>query len=166
MSNQRVFSVLLSCKQISKKFDNLRETKIGGEEQNHPQSFFKILLSFILIRHFLTCKYVKFQIMPMCLTLDIGAFINLSCLFFPKLYIIIWRPEKNQRRYVVTTEGLRCHFGSMESMHNKYDLSFEFLVIESRAMILKSEFKLELIFILVYSFRNDYHYGSALDTSN
>ena len=47
--------------------------------------------------------------MGMCITLS--ASVTLNFLFFPKLYIIIFKPEKNNRALFTTNKYIRCHIG-------------------------------------------------------
>ncbi|CDW57919.1 glutamate receptor, metabotropic 5 [Trichuris trichiura] len=48
----------------------------------------------------------------MCICFSLSASVALVLLFFPKLYVILWRPEKNVRSYFKTTTTIRCHFGA------------------------------------------------------
>uniref|UniRef100_A0A5S6QBM5 G_PROTEIN_RECEP_F3_4 domain-containing protein n=1 Tax=Trichuris muris TaxID=70415 RepID=A0A5S6QBM5_TRIMR len=48
----------------------------------------------------------------MCICFSLSASVALVLLFFPKLYVILWRPEKNVRSYFKTTTTIRCHFGT------------------------------------------------------
>lgn len=59
-----------------------------------------------------------FQILSQCISLSISALINLIFLFFPKLYIVLCKPEKNTRSFFTTTKNLRCHFGSTYLLQN------------------------------------------------
>ncbi|KAK7086851.1 Metabotropic glutamate receptor 1 [Halocaridina rubra] len=52
----------------------------------------------------------KIICMSMCTSLS--ALVILILLFFPKLYIILLRPEKNDRSAFKTTTNVRCHIGS------------------------------------------------------
>ncbi|MPC46270.1 Metabotropic glutamate receptor 5 [Portunus trituberculatus] len=59
----------------------------------------------------------KIICMSMCTSLS--ALVTLVLLFFPKLYIILFRPEKNDRSAFKTAKTVRCHIGSS----NKTSLS-------------------------------------------
>ncbi|XP_071549706.1 metabotropic glutamate receptor 5-like isoform X2 [Panulirus ornatus] len=52
----------------------------------------------------------KIICMSMCTSLS--AMVTLVLLFFPKLYIILFRPEKNDRSAFKTATTVRCHIGS------------------------------------------------------
>ncbi|XP_069186198.1 uncharacterized protein [Procambarus clarkii] len=52
----------------------------------------------------------KIICMSMCTSLS--ALVTLVLLFFPKLYIILFRPEKNDRSAFKTATTVRCHIGS------------------------------------------------------
>ena len=53
-----------------------------------------------------------FQALTASFTFSISASIALSLLFFPKIFIILLRPEKNVRSSYTTTKLIRCHFGN------------------------------------------------------
>jgi hypothetical protein len=38
--------------------------------------------------------------------------VTLVFLFLPKMYIILLRPEKNNRAHFTTSKSIRCHIGS------------------------------------------------------
>jgi hypothetical protein len=46
----------------------------------------------------------------MCVTLS--ASVTLVFLFMPKLYIIVLRPERNNRALFTTSKSIRCHIGA------------------------------------------------------
>ncbi|XP_048507154.1 metabotropic glutamate receptor 1-like [Athalia rosae] len=48
--------------------------------------------------------------MSMCVTLS--ASVTLIFLFLPKLYIIVLRPERNNRALFTTSKSIRCHIGA------------------------------------------------------
>jgi hypothetical protein len=60
----------------------------------------------------------SFKVITLCLSTSFSAIVLLTFLFVPKVYIIIFEPEKNQRSMFVTSKELRCHFGS--NPQNKY----------------------------------------------
>lgn len=51
------------------------------------------------------------KVITMCLCISFSAIVALVLLFFPKLYIILLRPEKNNRSAFTTTKDVRCHIG-------------------------------------------------------
>lgn len=53
-----------------------------------------------------------FKVITLCLSTSLSATVILVFLFFPKVYIIIFHPERNQRSAFATSKDLRCHFGS------------------------------------------------------
>ncbi|KAL7071454.1 hypothetical protein ACQ4LE_009222 [Meloidogyne hapla] len=59
-------------------------------------------------------------------TFSLLASIALSLLFFPKCFIILFRPEKNVRSSYTTTKLIRCHFGNAQSTFtdSKHGISF------------------------------------------
>ena len=48
----------------------------------------------------------------MCLAITLSASVALILLFFRKIYIIVCKPEKNNRSAFTTTKDVRCHIGS------------------------------------------------------
>lgn len=44
------------------------------------------------------------RIVSLALSLSLGAFVQLGCLFFPKVYIVLFKPEKNTRDAVMSTK--------------------------------------------------------------
>ncbi|RNA13570.1 Metabotropic glutamate receptor 1 [Brachionus plicatilis] len=53
-----------------------------------------------------------FKVITLSLSISFSATVILAFLFIPKVYIIIFEPEKNQRSAFTTTKNLRCHIGS------------------------------------------------------
>lgn len=53
-----------------------------------------------------------FKVITLCLSTSFSATVILIFLFLPKVYIIIFEPEKNQRSAFATAKEIRCHFGS------------------------------------------------------
>lgn len=49
------------------------------------------------------------KILTMCLCISFSAIVALILLFFPKLYIILFKPEKNNRSFFTTAKNVRCH---------------------------------------------------------
>ncbi|XP_063608804.1 uncharacterized protein LOC134782996 isoform X3 [Penaeus indicus] len=52
------------------------------------------------------------KIICMSVCTSLSALVTLVLLFFPKIYIILFRPEKNDRSAFKTTTTVRCHIGS------------------------------------------------------
>ena len=52
------------------------------------------------------------KVITMCLAITLSASVALVLLFFPKIYIIICKPEKNNRSAFTTSKDVRCHIGS------------------------------------------------------
>ena len=55
------------------------------------------------------------KVITMCLAITLSATVALVLLFFPKVYIIICKPEKNNRSAFTTSKDVRCHIGSAAS---------------------------------------------------
>ena len=53
-----------------------------------------------------------FKVITLCISTSFSSTVILAFLFVPKVYIIIFRPEKNQRSAFATSKELRIHFGS------------------------------------------------------
>ena len=53
------------------------------------------------------------QVITMSVSVSLSASVALVLLFFPKVYIIIWAPEKNTRSAFTTSKDVRCHIGSI-----------------------------------------------------
>ncbi|KAI6203700.1 G-PROTEIN-RECEP-F3-4 domain-containing protein [Aphelenchoides besseyi] len=54
--------------------------------------------------------------LTMSFTFSISATIALGLLFFHKIYIILFQPEKNVRASYTTTKLIRCHFGNSQGL--------------------------------------------------
>ncbi|GIY57906.1 metabotropic glutamate receptor 1 [Caerostris darwini] len=73
------------------------------------------------------------KVITLCLCISFSAIVALVLLFFPKLYIILLRPEKNNRSAFTTTKDVRCHIGgyptaatvSRNSSHSTSEFSLE-----------------------------------------
>ena len=52
------------------------------------------------------------KVITMCLAISLSATVALVLLFFPKVYIIVCKPEKNNRSAFTTSKDVRCHIGS------------------------------------------------------
>ncbi|KAL4233562.1 Metabotropic glutamate receptor 1 [Mactra antiquata] len=53
------------------------------------------------------------KVITMSVSVSLSAYVALVLLFFPKVYIIIWAPEKNTRSAFTTSKDVRCHIGSI-----------------------------------------------------
>ena len=53
-----------------------------------------------------------FKVVTLSLSISFSATVIVAFLFIPKVYIIIFEPEKNQRSAFTTSKNLRCHIGS------------------------------------------------------
>ena len=51
----------------------------------------------------------------MCLSMSLSALVALALLFFPKIYVIVCKPEKNIRSHFTTSKDVRCHIGGPNS---------------------------------------------------
>lgn len=55
---------------------------------------------------------VHLQVITMCMCVTLSASVTLIFLFLPKLYIIVLRPERNNRALFTTSKSIRCHIGA------------------------------------------------------
>lgn len=51
------------------------------------------------------------KVTTLCLCISFSALFALFLLFFPRCYIILFKPEKNNRSFFTTTKNVRCHIG-------------------------------------------------------
>lgn len=72
------------------------------------------------------------KVITLCLCISFSAIVALVLLFFPKIYIMLFKPEKNNRSYFTTAKNVRCHIGyvptmgvSRHSSHSTSDFSME-----------------------------------------
>lgn len=67
------------------------------------------------------------KVLTMCLSISFSAIVALILLFFPKCYIMIFKPEKNNRSYFTTAKNVRCHIGYVPtvgiSRHSSHSVS-------------------------------------------
>ncbi len=63
------------------------------------------------------------KVITMCLAITLSATVALILLFLPKIYIIICKPERNNRSAFTTSKDVRCHIGSTaaRSLSNSQD---------------------------------------------
>ncbi|XP_031783306.1 metabotropic glutamate receptor 1 isoform X1 [Nasonia vitripennis] len=52
------------------------------------------------------------QVITMCMCVTLSASVTLVFLFMPKLYIIVLRPDRNNRALFTTSKSIRCHIGA------------------------------------------------------
>ncbi|XP_054272576.1 metabotropic glutamate receptor 1-like [Macrosteles quadrilineatus] len=67
------------------------------------------------------------KIITMCVCVTLSGMVTLVFLFMPKLYIILVRPERNNRALFTTSKEIRCHIGTVASGNLKaatYPLPF------------------------------------------
>lgn len=57
------------------------------------------------------------RVLTMSISISLSASVSLVLLFFPKIYVIVWAPEKNTRSAFTTSKDVRCHIGSI-SFHS------------------------------------------------
>lgn len=60
---------------------------------------------------------IWFQIMASCVGSSLNALIMLVFLFFPKLYIIFFVPEKNKRKKFIFNQKKFCYTTQEELLH-------------------------------------------------
>ena len=54
------------------------------------------------------------KVITMCMAITLSASVALILLFFPKIYIIVCKPEKNNRSAFTTSKEVRCHIGTTQ----------------------------------------------------
>ncbi|KAK2154042.1 hypothetical protein LSH36_278g01000 [Paralvinella palmiformis] len=70
-----------------------------------------IWLAFIPI-YFGTLNSFQIQVTTLCVSISLSAFVALLCLFTPKMYIIVFQPEKNVRRLTMNSTTYKKGPGS------------------------------------------------------
>lgn len=55
------------------------------------------------------------KVITFCISIILSAVVTWVFLFVPKLYIILLRPERNNRSFFTTDKTIRCHIGSRVS---------------------------------------------------
>lgn len=55
------------------------------------------------------------KVITLCMCVTLSATVIWIFLFIPKLYIILFQPEKNNRALFTTSKSIRCHIGSKVS---------------------------------------------------
>ena len=78
-----------------------------------------------------------YKAITLCLSTSFSATVILVLIFFPKVYIILFKPEKNQRSAFATSKDLRIHFGSSVPSHKDSSIDadrylFDLVLISSR----------------------------------
>ena len=86
-------------------------------------------LAFVPI-YFTTAKKIEIRLATLCFSISLSATVSLACLFTPKLYIILLRPERNVRQSMMGSKASSKHNSYNSSQHrmdsqsqsdNKYD---------------------------------------------
>lgn len=54
---------------------------------------------------------ITFPVLSLCFAISLSASVVIVLLFMPKVYIIILKPQKNDRAAFTTTTEIRCHIG-------------------------------------------------------
>ncbi|XP_054163269.1 metabotropic glutamate receptor 1-like [Oppia nitens] len=74
----------------------------------------------------------QFKVITLCMCISFSAIVALLLLFVPKIYIMLVKPEKNNRSYFTTAKNVRCHIGyvptmgvSRHSSHSTSEFSME-----------------------------------------
>ncbi|XP_040579714.2 LOW QUALITY PROTEIN: metabotropic glutamate receptor-like [Lepeophtheirus salmonis] len=57
----------------------------------------------LIVIYFGTSNSFKLQITTMCISISLSAYVTLICLFSPKIYIIVFQPEKNVRKLTMNS---------------------------------------------------------------
>lgn len=72
----------------------------------------------------------QLKVFTMCLSISFSAIVALVLLYLPKVYIMIFKPEKNNRSFFTTAKNVRCHIGyvptvgiTRQSSHSTSDFS-------------------------------------------
>ncbi len=61
---------------------------------------------------------LEMQIITKCICISFSSITTLSFMFFPKIYIILFHPEKNVRALFTTSKSIRCHIGGASKHSN------------------------------------------------
>ena len=61
------------------------------------------------------------KVLTMSISISLSASVSLVLLFLPKIYIIIWAPEKNTRGAFTTSKEVRCHIGSRTMTSDSFE---------------------------------------------
>lgn len=103
-----IFILILLCVWFAFKTrnvpENFNETKFVG---------FAIYTTCIIWLAFFPIYYgSEMQIITKCICISLSSIMTLSFMFFPKIYIILFHPEKNVRALFTTSKSIRCHIGA------------------------------------------------------
>ncbi len=70
--------------------------------------------------------FSQIQITTLCVSISLSAFVALLCLFTPKMYIIMFQPQKNVRKLTMNSgtykKGASSSFSIPTSNHGKINL--------------------------------------------
>jgi hypothetical protein len=64
-----------------------------------------------------------YKVITLSLSTSFSATVLIMFLFLPKVYIILFKPEKNTRSSFVTNKEIRCHYGNNFRTTQKYPLN-------------------------------------------
>ncbi|XP_064643302.1 metabotropic glutamate receptor 3-like isoform X2 [Lineus longissimus] len=80
-----------------------------------------IWLAFVPI-YFSTANNIKIRLGTLCFSISLSATIALICLFTPKLYIILLRPERNVRQSMMSSKNVSL--SKQNSSHSRVDSAY------------------------------------------
>lgn len=78
-----------------------------------------IWLAFVPI-YFSTANNIKMRIATMCFSISLSATVALVCMFTPKLYIILLRPERNVRQSILASKTTSSSMGCKPNNYTSY----------------------------------------------
>lgn len=81
------------------------------------------------------------KVITMSISISLSAYVALVLLFLPKVYVMIWAPERNTRGAFTTSKDVRCHIGSI-SYHSGDSLDLKRLVCYCYLVLLQCVFVL------------------------
>ena len=109
-----------------------------------------------------------FKVLTLCLCTSFSATVILVFLFIPKVYIILFKPEKNQRSAFTTSKDIRCHFGSNSTPSNNVadqDKYFFFLILDQLYIIFGTGFVISLT-VFFFFFTGICHFFRIFKSQN
>ena len=95
-------------------------TLYAVKTRNFPENFneakfigFSMYVTCVIWAAFIPLYFGSdFKVITLCLSMSFSATVLLIFLFVPKVYIILFEPENNQRSAFVTSKDIRCHIGT------------------------------------------------------